>query len=44
MHIRKTLRVWGREVYGYDVFYRGYRVSGPDLGACIAACHGAATN
>lgn len=26
----------------YAVHYKGFVASGPDLGACIAACHGAA--
>lgn len=49
MHIRKTLRC-GRSVgdlcyelvTDYAVHYKGFVASGPDLGACIAACHGAA--
>ncbi len=28
--------------YNYTVFWRGFITKGPDLGACIAACHGAA--
>lgn len=30
---------WNR---GYAVHYKGSVSSGPDLGACIAACYGAA--
>lgn len=51
MHIKKVLTPDSRlpsDIYftmyhwQYAVHYKGFVASGPDLGACIAACHGAA--
>ncbi len=44
MHIKKLNAgtVWNSRLV-YLVHYQGFLSSGPDLGACIAACHAAAT-